>query len=155
METKETERQGRREEKRKGRRIKWGKEAEENISHLELKYSESLSGKQTMPLSILYHVQLLLLFISTNVCLYMYLETSKLLKGKTFALFYFLNFHQNKMTIKTIMLVVQCMQNSSLSKKRNREILFTRLWYREHHPAENISQRVVQTTMIRAGFTSH
>lgn len=56
METKETERQGRREEKRKGRRIKWGKEAEENISHLELKYSESLSGKQTMPLSILYHV---------------------------------------------------------------------------------------------------
>lgn len=52
METKETERQGRKEEKRKGRRIKWGKEAKESIGHLELKYSESLSGKQTMPLLV-------------------------------------------------------------------------------------------------------
>lgn len=56
METKETERQGRKEEKRKGRRIKKGKETKESIGHLELKYSESLSGKQTMPLSVLYHV---------------------------------------------------------------------------------------------------
>lgn len=82
----------------------------------------------------------------------MYLETSKLLKGKTFALFDFLNFHQNKMTIKTIMLAVRCIQTSSLSKKRNREILFTQLWYREHHPAESISHRVVWTTMIRLGL---